>query len=265
MQQRRPLICGNWKLHHSVAQSRCVIRQLQQLLPPTPMHIVVAPVAVALESSCRIANRSQAVAIAAQNVFYAPQGAFTGEWSALHLRELGCRFALVGHSERRHLFAESDTAVAQKARACLQQRITPIVCMGESLPQQQQGQTQAVLAAQLTPLLHALSPRQAAQLVVAYEPIWAIGSGQAAQPQLIQQIFTFVRQLIQQLQSSTVAQQLRLLYGGSVSPQSAAAFMQQPHVDGLLVGGASLQPHTFVDLVKQAHRGWLAATACRPQ
>ncbi|MEM7588588.1 MAG: triose-phosphate isomerase [Myxococcota bacterium] len=261
MSRQRPLICGNWKLHHSVAQSRLAIKQLQTHLQSTPIQVAIAPVAVALESSCRMAKSKHTtpIDIAAQNVFHAPQGAFTGEWSVQHLRELGCTFALVGHSERRQLFGESDALVARKVEACLQKGITPIACIGESSQQHQQGEAHIVLKKQLTSMLQPLSSRLASRLVIAYEPVWAIGTGQAAQPQQIQDTLAFVRLLIQRLQGPHVAQQVRLLYGGSVSKNNAYAFMQQPHIDGLLVGGASLHAHTFIQVIQQAHKGWLAA------
>lgn len=248
----QPLVCGNWKLHHNAAATRRVMRQLNDLLAgQREVEVVVAPVAVTLPCACAAAARGP-IAVAAQNVWWASQGAFTGEWSVQHLRELGCRYALVGHSERRALQGESDALVAQKAAACLRSGIVPIVCVGETLAQHRQGQTRKVLDRQLGAVLRLLSGHLARRLVVAYEPVWAVGTGQAAQPEQMNAALAGLRHTVSKHLGESVAARVRLLYGGSVSPDNAREFMQQPHVDGLLVGRASLQAESFARLVGQA-------------
>ena len=243
-------MCGNWKLHHDAAQTRHVIRQLNDLLKDQKeVEVVVAPVAVTLAAACAVAECGS-VAVAAQNVWGAPAGAFTGEWSVWHLRELGCRYALVGHSERRALHGESDALVGHKAVACLRGGVVPIVCVGETLLQHEQGQTRHVLERQLKAVLMPLSGHLARRLVVAYEPVWAIGTGQAAaQPPQINATLQELRQTVARYMGEGVSKHVRFLYGGSVSLDNAREFMRQPHVDGLLVGRASLQAELFVHLV----------------
>ncbi|MEM7496089.1 MAG: triose-phosphate isomerase [Myxococcota bacterium] len=245
----RPLVCGNWKLHHDAAQTRRVIRQLNGLLADQKeVEVVVAPVAVTLACACATAGRGP-IAVAAQNAWWASQGAFTGEWSVQHLRELGCRYALVGHSERRALQGESDALVARKAHACLRGGIVPIVCVGETLAQHRQGQTREVLDRQLGAVLRPLSGRLARRLVVAYEPVWAIGTGQAAGPDQINDTLAGLHRTVSGHLGEAVAAQARFLYGGSVSPDNAREFVRQPYVDGLLVGRASLRAESFARLV----------------
>lgn len=228
-----PLVVGNWKLNLLSLEATALIDKLMQY--DSKVQVAVAPVVTLLAMACE-RTRGSKLQIGAQNVFYASQGAYTGEWSVAHLKELGVSMAIVGHSERRQYFGEDSESVALKAEACLDGGVTPIVCIGESFEQRQAGQTEAVLAEQLAPLL------KHAELVLAYEPIWAIGTGVNATVAQVAEVHAFLRH--------KRGEGTRLLYGGSVKPENAVQLAAVPEVNGFLVGGASLQAESFLKIIE---------------
>jgi triosephosphate isomerase len=189
------------------------------------------------------------VALAAQDVFWETQGAFTGEVGPVQLADIGCRYVIVGHSERRQLFGETDEAVGRKAKAVLSHGMAPIVCVGETLEEREGGQAEAVVVRQLRAALAGLSPTEAVKVVVAYEPVWAIGTGKTAQPRDAQEMHARVRSTVADQFGGALAEQLRVLYGGSVKPDNASTLMAEPDIDGALVGGASLTIEAFSAII----------------
>jgi triosephosphate isomerase len=249
---RRPLVAGNWKLHKTVGESTELVTALAAKLDDEPAaEVVVAPVFTAL-SAVRDAASGSPIAHAAQDVYWEASGAFTGEVSAPLLADLGCSYVIVGHSERRQLFGESDQDVARKAAAVLEAGMKPIICCGETLEQREAGETEGHVLSQVGAALAGLSEQQLAQVVIAYEPIWAIGTGRTASPADAQEVHGAIRGLLVERFGRALADGTRILYGGSVKPGNAAELMQQPDVDGALVGGASLEAESFAAIVQAA-------------
>jgi triosephosphate isomerase (TIM) len=251
-QARRPLVAGNWKLYKSLAESvelaQAVARGVGSAGVP---EVVVAPVFTALAKVSEVLAGTT-LGLAAQNVFWETQGAFTGEVGPLQLADLGCRYGIVGHSERRQFFAETDETVQRRTAALLRQGIRPIVCVGEVLAERESGKAEAVVVRQLRAALAGIEPEDASQVVVAYEPVWAIGTGKNAQPSDAQQMHAAVRATVAELYGAPLAGALRVLYGGSVKADNAKALLAEPDVDGALVGGASLQADSFCAIVAAA-------------
>jgi triosephosphate isomerase len=247
---RRALIAANWKMHKTIAEAEAFARELRPLVSGASAEIAVAPGFVALAALGRAFAGSN-VALAAQNVNPAEQGAFTGETSPGMLADAGCTYGIVGHSERRALYGETSAFVAQKTNALLARRIRPIVCVGESLAQREAGQTLAIVGAQLRESLAGVARERAGELVVAYEPVWAIGTGRTATPAIAQQVHGALRAELEELFGSG-AGGIRVLYGGSVKPDNTADLMAQPDIDGALVGGASLEAKSFAAIVRAA-------------
>jgi len=245
-QQRRPLVVGNWKLYKTLREStelaEALVRSLRDA--PSQLEIAIAPVFTALSKVAEVLAGSP-VGLAAQDTFWEPQGAFTGEVGPVQLLDVGCRYVIVGHSERRQFFGDTDDSVGRKVKAVLANSLTPILCVGEMLSERESGQAEAVVVRQLKAALRGLDPAEAARLVVAYEPVWAIGTGKTAQPSDAQEMHARVRATIAETFGGALAQQLRVLYGGSVKPDNARALMAQPDIDGALVGGASLTLDAF--------------------
>jgi triosephosphate isomerase len=211
--------------------------------------MVIAPPFTALSRAVAL-GESMGIAISGQDVYWESQGAFTGEVSATMLKEAGCRYTLIGHSERRQFFGETDETVNRKLQASLAAALIPIVCIGETLVERETGGTETVLDRQLTAGLAGLTEAAFSPIIVAYEPVWAIGTGRTATPEIAQQAHAFIRQRIAKLVSAPVADRLRILYGGSVKPDNIAGLMAQPDIDGGLVGGASLEPRSFAAIVR---------------
>ncbi|MBM4286504.1 MAG: triose-phosphate isomerase [Deltaproteobacteria bacterium] len=244
-----PLIAGNWKMHKTLAEARALAREIRAGLDPAgTVEVAVAPPFTALAAVAAELTGSP-VGLAAQDAFWEPQGAFTGAISPLMLQDVGCRYVIIGHSERRRHFGETDAGVNRKAKAVLDQGLRPIVCVGETLAQREAGETLEVVSRQLRAGLAGLDPVQAAALVVAYEPVWAIGTGRTATPAQAQEVHAFIRSLLPEVVGNAV---VRLLYGGSVTPDNAAALLAQPDLDGALVGGASLQAASFLKIAAAA-------------
>lgn len=250
---RRPLVIGNWKMHGSLALVRELLDGLKGVVDGLNCEVAVCPVSVHLHSAAQQLGEGSGLALGAQNVSTADSGAFTGEVSAAMIAELGVKFVLVGHSERRELFAESDQQVAEKTAAVLAQGLTPVVCVGESLAQRQAGETQAVVLRQLNAVAEHFSAAQLAQCVIAYEPVWAIGTGETATPAQAQEVHATLRARLAEV-SEKAAQTMRILYGGSVKAANANELFAQHDIDGGLVGGASLNAEEFSAICKHASK-----------
>jgi triosephosphate isomerase len=252
MSVRRPIFVANWKLHKTRPEAVAFARGFRALVSGVDtVDIALAPPFTALDCLGG-ALADTPVMLAAQNVHPEPGGAFTGEIAAGMLAELGCRYAIVGHSERRSLFGESDAFIARKAAALLEHAIRPIVCVGESLAEREAGDTLAVLESQLQGSLAEVPAGRAADLVIAYEPVWAIGTGRTATPEIAQEAHAFLRDQLRRRFGETGAA-IQIQYGGSVKAENVSALMAQPDIDGALVGGASLDPESFSKIVRFEH------------
>ncbi len=249
---RRPIVAGNWKCHKTPSEAGELIRHLRAPLDGVQgVDVVVCPAFPALSTVAAALDRSS-IALGAQNVFWESQGAFTGEVSAPMLVDVGCRYVIIGHSERRHRFGETDEHVHLKVHAALQHGLIPIVCVGETLPQREAEQTLQVVRDQLDRALHGLSAEQLERLGIAYEPGGGVGTGKTAAPPPAQEGHAQIRERLASGWSPETAQAVRIQYGGSVTPANAAELMREPDVDGALVGGASLKADSFAAIVKAA-------------
>jgi len=246
---RQPIIVANWKLHKTRAEARQFIDELGRHCPdPGPLEVVLAAPFTAL-AAMQERLRATPFLLAAQDLFWENFGAYTGEVSAPMLVDVGCAYVIVGHSERRQYFGETDETVCKKVAAALQAGLRPIVCVGEALAQRQAGETFTVLEQQVRHGLTACQGETISQVVLAYEPLWAIGTGVTATPSQAQEVHRYLRALLAQLWDETVAQTVRIQYGGSVRPENTAALMAEPDIDGALVGGASLDAASFAQIL----------------
>ena len=248
---RRALIAGNWKLHNTVTESVALATAIRTASENARAEIVVAPVFTAL-SAVREALQGSAIGLSAQDVYWEKKGAFTGQVSAPLLQDIGCTYCIVGHSERRQFFGETDDSVRKKVRALLDVGLRPIVCIGESLEQREQEATLGIVLGQLTAGLAGIDNAALNELVVAYEPVWAIGTGKTATPADAQTVHAAIRQQLVAERGADFANRVRILYGGSVKAANAAALLSQPDIDGSLVGGASLVAEQFMTIVAMA-------------
>jgi len=252
---RRKFVCGNWKMHRTVAEAVALAREVAAGLAQASggkVQVAVAPPFTALHAVAG-ALGGTGLEIAAQDVHWEAQGAFTGEVSAAMLAEAGCRHGIVGHSERRQLFGETDESVRKKVGALLGANLLPIVCVGETLAEREAGKTLAVVERQVRGALAGIPPAALAALTVAYEPVWAIGTGKTATSAQAQEVHAAIRKILREL-GGDAADAIRIQYGGSVKPDNAAELLSQPDVDGALVGGASLKAGDFLAIVKGALR-----------
>jgi len=249
---RTPIIAGNWKLNKTISEAVALTTALKALIADdTGVEIIVAPPFTALSAvSDAIADSN--VRLAAQDVYSEDSGAFTGEVSAPMLKDAGCDYVIIGHSERRLYFGETNDSVNQKVKAALAHDLKPIICVGEQLEEREAGQTEAVIENHVTGGIAGLSAADLSSCVIAYEPVWAIGTGKTATPAQAQEVHNFIRSLLTKAYSAEVASQIGIQYGGSVKPENAAELMAQPDVDGALVGGASLEAESFAQIVKNA-------------
>ncbi len=249
---RTPVFAANWKMHKTVSEAMNFTEVfLPQMASITNVVIVIAPPYTALAAVSSACTGSKVVT-SAQNVHEESHGAFTGELSVDMLKEAGASHVIIGHSERRHLYGETDAVINLKIQASLDAGLRPIVCIGETLEEREAKRTHAVLANQLTKGLKGLSEEAVASLIVAYEPVWAIGTGRTASPEQAQDAHRHIRSHLAILTNPDTSNQCRLLYGGSVKPANAAELAAQTDVDGALVGGASLDPHSFADIITQS-------------
>lgn len=249
---RKKIIIGNWKLNKTVSESIRSITELKnELSGKQEAQVVIAPSFVSLHP-CEIALQNTGIVLAAQNVSSYDQGAYTGEVSAAMLLDVECEYVLIGHSERRGVFGETDQDIAQKMKQVLEYEMQPVLCIGESQLTRKAGKTFAYLEGQLAQALRGLHEEDLFTMVIAYEPIWAIGTGDTATPDQIQEVHEFLRQYLTNQFSKTLALEVSILYGGSVTDENASTILKQKDVDGLLVGGASLDPQKFAKIIQQA-------------
>ncbi|HZY73668.1 MAG TPA: triose-phosphate isomerase [Edaphobacter sp.] len=248
---RIPLLAANWKMYKTPAEARAFVSAfLQDSLPPRK-EVALFPPAIDLPATIEAA-RGSALKIGAQNIYFADEGAFTGEISAPMVVAAGATHVLIGHSERRQYFGETDEWVNKKLQAALRHKLTPIVCVGEHLSERENGETEAVLRRQTSRALDSIDAAQAAPIVIAYEPVWAIGTGRTATPEIAQEAHAIIRHEVTQLLGKPAADAMRILYGGSVKPDNAGLLCAQSDIDGALVGGASLDPASFAKIVAAA-------------
>jgi triosephosphate isomerase len=246
---RRPVIAGNWKMYKTGAETRVFFEAFLPLVAATThCDIVVAPPFTAIAAAVDAA-RGSVIGIAAQNMHWEREGAFTGEISAAMLVDAGCSGVIIGHSERRQYFGETDEWVHRKTKAALGAGLTPIVCVGETLSEREGNLTDAVLKRQVKDGLCALTPAEFSRILIAYEPIWAIGTGRTATPEIAAEAHRHIRNLVAAQFTPEQASALRILYGGSVKPDNVKGLMAQDGIDGALVGGASLDPKSFAAIV----------------
>jgi len=247
---RKKLIAANWKMYKVPDDTRDFFRNFLPLVADhTRDEIVVCPPFVDLPAAVEAAKGSN-LSIGAQDMHWEKEGAFTGEISSGMLLAVGCTHVIIGHSERRQYFGETDDTVNMKLKVALEAGLTPIVCVGEVLEEREAGLTDDVLRRQCLRAFHAISAKKAAKLVVAYEPVWAIGTGKTATPQIAAQAHQLIRSEAAKALGDKLADNLRILYGGSVKPENAKALMSEQEIDGALVGGASLEPKSFAAIVK---------------
>jgi len=247
---RRKFVCGNWKMHKTTAEAVVLVRELKQRLD-TRIQVAVAPPFTAL-SKVKEALSGSAVQLFAQNCHAEKQGAFTGEVSAPMLVELGCDGVILGHSERRQYFGETDEGVNRKLRAALEAQLHPIVCVGETLKEREANRTWEVVSRQVRGAFAGLDAAQVGRCTVAYEPVWAIGTGKVATTAQAQEVHGQIRGLLREIASAQVADSVRIQYGGSVKADNAKDLLSQPDIDGALVGGASLKADDFAKIIAGA-------------
>jgi triosephosphate isomerase (TIM) len=250
--ERRLIIAGNWKMNKTVAEGLDLVAGVKrELASIKEADVIVCPPFTALSEVSKAILDSN-IRLGAQNMSELPNGAHTGEVSAEMLKEFSVRYVIVGHSERRQHYGETDLVVAKKTLAALAASLKPIVCVGETLAEREAGKTEDVVATQLKGSLAGLSKHQTEETIIAYEPVWAIGTGRNATPEQAQEVHAFIRKTIASLFDEAVAKRIRIQYGGSVKPANARELMSQPDVDGALVGGASLEVRSFTDIIKNS-------------
>ena len=253
---RRPIIAGNWKLNKTVQEAVAFAEGLKKVacninrasLP----EVVIAPVFTSLYSVNEVLKTGNCVKLAAQNCYWEQSGAFTGEVAIDMLKELGCTYIIIGHSERRQYFSETDEMINKKAKAILAEGLLPIICCGETLEQREEGITDSHIASQITKALEDISAEDTAKSVIAYEPIWAIGTGKTCDSIEANRVIKMIRETVRGLKGDMAADSIRILYGGSVKPETIEEQMAQSDIDGALVGGASLKADSFAKIVKGA-------------
>jgi triosephosphate isomerase len=259
--ERTPLVAGNWKMNLTTVEAVAHLTDLRTLLESKPsigaVEVVVCPPFTLLSAASQALAGSR-ILLGAQDLFWEASGAFTGEISAKQLRDVGCRLVIVGHSERRQLLGETDEEVGKKAAAAVAGGLTPIICVGETLAERQGGETATVVLRQVTRALAGIAKPDLANVIIAYEPVWAIGTGVNAAPAQADEVHAILRRQLAKLGKAGTAASVRILYGGSVKPDNAASLLEQADIDGALVGGASLSASDFVSIVE-------AAIARKPQ
>jgi triosephosphate isomerase len=246
---RIPVIAGNWKMHKTLAEARALSQAIRDgASQVTHCQIVLAPPYSALAAVAEV-FRGTPLILAAQNVHWEPQGAYTGEISIPMLEDVGCGMVILGHSERRQYFGETDQTVNRRLCAVLGSSLTPIVCIGETLAQREGGSYRAVLSQQLAGGLDLLTPQDLLRIILAYEPVWAIGTGRTASPEVAQEAHRSIRTWLAERFGDETARKVRILYGGSIKPENISDLMRQPDIDGGLVGGACLEAKSFLRII----------------
>jgi len=250
--KRRLFVAGNWKMNKTAAEAAALARELRERIGDVAdVDVAVCPPFTSLRAAVEVLEGSR-IAVGAQNVHWAESGAFTGEISAAMLLEIPVTYVIIGHSERRQYFGETDATVNMRLKAALEAGLTPIVCLGETLDQREAGVTRAVVCEQFEHGFEGLDADSVLRAVIAYEPVWAIGTGRTATPEQAQEVHALLRSLLQEEFSKEAAERVRILYGGSVKPGNAADLFRQPDIDGGLVGGAGLKADDFTAIVRAA-------------
>ncbi len=248
---KRPLIAGNWKMYKSIPEALNVVASIKAALHTTECSVVICPPYTALAAVGQ-ALKESSIDLGAQDMHPESEGAYTGEISPTMLKDVGCRYVILGHSERRSLFHESDAFINQKVKSALKYTLIPIVCMGESLEEREARRAFEVVKSQFDGSLKDLTADDIARTVIAYEPVWAIGTGRTATPEQAEQMHSYIRRLLHEKYGENVASHVLILYGGSVKPENMGPLMQKSNVDGALVGGASLKAESFSQIVMNA-------------
>jgi triosephosphate isomerase len=247
---RRYLMAGNWKMHKTVPEAVALATAIRAGLEAKPpdTDVVVCPPFTALQAVGQVLKGSR-IALGAQNMHWEREGAFTGEISPVMLKDVGCQYVILAHSERRQMFGETDEGASRKARAAMDHGLLPLICVGETLAERESSRTLEIVGQQLEKALRQLTPEEAARGVIAYEPVWAIGTGRAATAQQAQDVHSFIRKRVAASHGEAPADALRILYGGSVKPDNIGALMAQGDIDGALVGGACLRADSFLGII----------------
>jgi triosephosphate isomerase len=252
---RKKIIAANWKMNQTIAETESFLSDFRlEVEDVSGVDIVIAPPFTALAKLSELLGGSQKIRTAAQNMYFERSGAFTGEISAAMLRELYVKYVILGHSERRMIFGETDAIINKKVLAALENELKPILCVGETLEERESGKEKEIIATQLRGSLANVSSEQLLEVVIAYEPVWAIGTGKTATTEQAQECHAHVREVLADLTDAATADKVRIQYGGSVKPNNAAELLAQPDIDGALVGGASLDPRSFAEIVKAGAR-----------
>ena len=247
---RKPVIAGNWKLYKTSQEAVDFVTSLIPMVKDiTDVEIIIAPVFTVLDT-VRKTLKDSGLKLAAQNCFWEEEGAYTGEVSPKMLTDAGCTYVIIGHSERRQYFAETDETINKKIKAALKGGLVPIFCAGETLVEREAGETLAVLRKQIAGGLSGISAADVDRTIIAYEPVWAIGTGKTATINQAQEAHKFIRDLLSELYGQAVSDKIRILYGGSVKPENVSGLMSQSDIDGALVGGASLKAESFASIVR---------------
>ena len=251
-ESRKPFIAGNWKMFKTRDEAQVTVRELLELIGDTPSaDLLVCPPFTALSAVHQLLTGS-GVQLGAQNVHWEDEGAFTGEVSIPLLLDCGCQYVIIGHSERRHSFHESDEMIQHKLEKVLSTELLPILCIGESLEAREADRVEDVVVSQLERALRQLTDPQTSRIIIAYEPVWAIGTGRTATPEMAEKVHQMIRTWVRDHYSEELAAQVRILYGGSVTPENARELMVQEDIDGVLVGTASLDAQSFAQIIKES-------------
>ncbi|HHY13862.1 MAG: triose-phosphate isomerase [Clostridium sp.] len=245
---RKPIIAGNWKMNNNIKDTQELLKGIKKAALDESVEVVVCPPYISLYEASKILDSTK-IGIGAQNMHWEDKGAYTGEISPFMLKEIGCKYIIIGHSERRQYFGETDEMVNLKVKSALDNQMVPIICVGEDMEQREKGQTVVVVSEQVKKGISGLTPKQALSIVIAYEPIWAIGTGMSSKGEDANKVAQFIRDIIKDLFGERISEKVRILYGGSVNPNNIKEYMSQSDIDGALVGGASLKADDFIELV----------------
>lgn len=249
---KKPLLVGNWKMYKTIEEASTLLQSIKAgVYQITDATVVVCPPFTALSDAGKILNETQ-IELGAQNLYAAPEGAFTGEIAPAMLKEVGCRYAIVGHSERRQYFGEDDDFIFEKVKTAIMYSLIPIVCIGETLKEREEKIHFEVVKKQFEKSISGLDKDDILKIVIAYEPVWAIGTGLTASPEQAEQIHSYIRRLLNEKYGREIANKIYILYGGSVKPDNIVELIKKPNIDGALIGGASLKAESFAQIVLQS-------------
>lgn len=247
---RKPVIAGNWKMNKTIAEAKALVNELiASVSDVEDVEVVVCPPFTALAPVSELLKDTN-IKLGAQNMYFEKEGAYTGEVSPVMLKDAGCQYVIIGHSERRQYVGETDEDVNKKARMALSYGLIPIICVGETLEEREEGVTEELVANQVRLALDGIEPELISQIIIAYEPIWAIGTGRSATAEDAENVISLIRDVVVEMFGKELADKMRIQYGGSVKPDNIAELMEQPNIDGALVGGASLDAGSFTKIVK---------------